>query len=263
MQNRLYIITLFILILLTGVRQSAAQERLTPADAEDVAIAFYKTGGLVPNFKNWIEEREPYNLTPLALRPQVMEEELLRLNTAYKNFNPEKDFLIVKTTALLKTQKNVVVVTDEQGEETEKNEYELIIRFDQKSDVLYFPYQFLEQNIMIVPLKLKDLKTTPLNKLDFERIRGATSENIPVPFILRLRAQKADIEQPYEVDGFDQWALSTEVVSMETWNENGSLLWEYSAPWYVSPHSEKIHKLYDEREKQELEFDETKAVIIQ
>ena len=242
---KLFSFTTIILILFSFSAQ--AQQDQKASTAEDVAIAFYKLGGITPKFTNWITEIDPYIHTPVARRPMVMEQERERLNKAYQNFRASEDFLIVLTKANLIPTAHQERIKDKEGKQEIIKHYNLEIDFGQNVDLFYIPYEFAGQNFMVVPDKIQSLTHHTLHEFDYNRIRTNTTQKKAVPLILRLKPYDADIEKPYNVDGLDQWALKAEIVSMETWDRKGSLIWEYSAPWYVSPNSKKIKKLYQER----------------
>lgn len=216
---------------------AAAQEKINIANAEDIAIAFYKTGNIVPNFKNWVTEREPYSLTPFARRAKVMESELLRLNTAYQSFNPKKHLLSIRTAVHLNTN----IIQNTEGEDI----YNLTLQLDKSNDVFYLPYKFLDQNFMLIPQKLQSLKARTISKVEYERIKSLPSIKDGYPLIINLKPKKADFKHPYDVDGLAQWAFTTDIASMEVWDTKGGLIWEYTAPWYISPYQQKIKSLYN------------------
>ena len=110
--------------------------------AQDVAIAFYKTGDTVPNFKNWVEETEPYKTTPLAKRPQVMETELTKLQKAYQAFSPTKDYLLLRTYVSLKPKMVEPVPSEDLSQENMEPSYSMDITFSNAPEALYFPYDF-------------------------------------------------------------------------------------------------------------------------
>ena len=216
-----------------------AQTRIKFSSTEDVAIAFYKTGNVVPNFESWIKARPPYNETPWARREMMMEQEKSRLQLAYKNFNPEEDFLVVRTSVGLDPQEH----TDEKGVKT----YTLPITFTEAPEALYFPYDFMNERIVIVPHKLDIIMNGNISSNQYELVKEAVRVSAKNTMIVRLKPIKADLSKPYKIDGMDQWALTAEVVSMEVWSQQGRLLWEYTAPWYVSPNTKKLNNLFEER----------------
>lgn len=214
-----------------------AQKRLKFSTSEDIAIAFYKTGSVKPNFERWIKERAPYNLTPWARREKMMEQELSRLNLAYRNFKPEEDFLLVRTFVTLSPEQS----TDAKGKET----YTLPIAFSKAPEALYFPYDFLEERIVVMPHKLDMMMNSQIDKNQYDFIKKGIRNSAKNVMIVRLRTMEADTSRPYEIDGLNQWVLKAEIVSLEIWNRQGSLLWEYTAPWYVSPNTVKLNSLYN------------------
>jgi hypothetical protein len=215
-----------------------AQGEHSYATAEDVAIAFYKTGGVVPNFDRWIKQREPYIRTPWARMDEVYAQEMSRLQLAYRNFNPESDYLMVRTFVRLNTYK-------EAGPEG-KMTYRLKATFSNAPDALYFPFDFLEERIIIMPNKIDVLMDSAITKAEYDFITEALPHSAKNSMIVRMKAKKGNVNQPYEIDGMQQWVLTADIASMEIWSKQGRLLWEYSAPWYISPNTLQLHNLYEE-----------------
>lgn len=227
-------------LLLSGfVSLAYAQNLLKFATSEDVAIAFYKSGGTVPNFERWIKETEPYNLTPWAGRAEMMQQEKSRLNLAYRNFDKDKDYLNIRTYVLLDPKEHI----DEKGQKT----YSMKMIFSEAPEALYFPYEWLGERIVIMPHKIDKLMHTSLTEAQYDFIMRALPSSAKNTMIVQLKATEGDLSRPYQIDGLPQWVLKAEVVSLEVWSKQGSLLWEHTASWYVSPRTKKLNNLYNDR----------------
>lgn len=223
-------------ILLTST-QTQAQKRQKYSSTEDIAIAFYKTGNVIPNFEKWIKQREPYTLTPWARMEGVYKQELSRLNLAYKNFDPKEDHLLIRTFVRL----NPIKETDMEGNET----YRLQMTFLRAPEAMYFPYDFLGERIVVMPHKLDLHMNSAITKAEYELISETVPHSAKNTMVVRLLAKEAKTKRPYEIDGMQQWLFTADVVSLEVWSKLGRLLWEYTAPWYVSPNTKKLNNLYD------------------
>lgn len=240
-RTKIIFIALFFLLggILLNIAYSQAQNRVKFSSAEDVVIAFYKTGGIVPNFENWIKERDPYKHTPVARRPRVMAEQLNRLRNAYQNYNPSEDHLILRTAVSLEPNE----IVNEAGEKT----YTLQTKFTAAPEALYFPYDFMEQRISLIPINIEKILMSALSQEKFDFLNENLRQSSQNTMILRLRPKKAETNKPFEIDGVVQWGLSAEIVSAEIWSKRQRLLWEYTAPWYIAPAQQKIQNLYTDR----------------
>lgn len=242
------------LLLLVGLSLSAnAQKRLKFSSTEDIALAFYKTGGIIPNFEHWIKERKPYNLTPWGRREKMLATEMSRLQLAYKNFTPKDDFLLIRTFVHITPEEHV----NDNGEKT----YSLSIVFSKAPDALYFPYNFLDQRIVLMPYKLETIMNSEINETQYNFIQETTQASHKNTMVVRLRAKEADFSKPYEIDGLEQWVFKTKIASLEIWNKQNRLLWEYTAPWYISPNLSKLNKLFDGRPSSSSERGGVKALF--
>lgn len=228
----------FFLSFIAFVQTIHAQEKSNFATAEDVAIAFYKTANIVPDFKDWIKKQQPYSTTALARRPKIMEQELIRLKGLYSQYDPLTDILRIKTSSLILPFKT----NNDSGQEV----YGVSVILDPDKAIEYFPYEYLDRNIMLVPNKFKSMKAHSISKFEYERIKKMVKPKMRYPLMLNFLAKKADIDFPYEVDGIAQWAFSVDIASIESWTNEGRLIWEYSAPWYLSKNEMRIKNLYQE-----------------
>lgn len=219
-----------------------AQTNTKASTAEDVTIAFYKTGNIVPNFKDWIKEREPYRSTPLGRRPQIMGAEINRLSQKYKAFDTQQNLITVKTSATLQP----IEMPNGQNQ----SDYILNISLNDHKDVLYFPYEFLNQNIMMIPNNFDKAKAHIISKTQFTHIQSHLRKDKRNTLIIRLKADKADFKHPYMVDNLAQWSFKTNIASMAAWTDDDILIWEYTAPWHMSPQQQQMRQLYQNRPNQ-------------
>lgn len=235
----LAVFALLLGIILTPAPSHAQQKRLKFSTTEDIALAFYKTGGKVPNFERWIKEREPYNLTPWARREAMMKQEMSRLQLAYRNFNPTKDFLIIRTFVDLNPQEHI----SKAGEKT----YTLPINFSKAPDALYFPYDFLGERIVVMPNKIDLAMNSTISENQYKHIKESLRYSSKNTMIVRLRATEGDLSKPYMIDGIPQWVLKADIVSLEVWSSQGTLMWEQTANWYIAPETRRLNKLFNSR----------------
>ncbi len=241
-RHKIIAITLFSLFVLSfWTTKSYAQSRNQAASSEDVAIGFYKTGGVVPNFDRWIRKREPYINTPQAMRDKLYASEMDRLQLAYHNFNPEKDDLLVRTSSLLK----IAETEDFEGNKT----YSLNAEFKLVPDALYFPYDFIDERIALMPYGLEEIMKSEITAQQYEFIKKNAKKFTQLTTIIRMKPFEADFSKPYKIDGIGQWVFKTKIASIEYWNSGDNLVWEYTAPWYTSPHIIDIQNLYKDRPK--------------
>ncbi len=214
-----------------------AQEQSKLSNDENVAIFFYKAGGLVPNFDRWIRERPPYKTISPARRNQVFLKEKKRLQKKYQTLNLSKDYISIKTFVRLLPE----MLTNKDG----KKSYFVKVIFDQGLDVFYFPYIFLEERIAVVPDQLQKHMSAEIESYQYDFISSYATGSSTFPMNIQLRVLQADLSQPYKMDGVEQWVLLTDVVSLDVWNQSNRLLWQYTAPWYISSETKDLYSLRD------------------
>ena len=170
---------LFSLLLLLLPSETMAQGITKFSTSEDVAIAFYKTGKTIPNFERWIRQSEDYRATAVARKPEKLEKELARLQQKYSSFNPETDFIILRSYVRLIPNKT----QDEKGED----QYSMAIEFLNAPDALYFPYDFLGERIAVMPYRLDTIMKPEISFHEFEQIKKNIRLSAKNTMIVRLR----------------------------------------------------------------------------
>lgn len=214
-----------------------AQKRPQFLTDEDAAIAFYKTGGIVPNFERWIKQRDPYRHTQPTRRPDVFDAEMARLQQRYQAFYPRK--------TLIKVQTSVTVSLLQTQDDNQQPVYHIKSQFALAPDANYFPYKFLGERIIIAPDKIDQAMQGTLTALEYQNAINTSQSSKDHRMIVTMVTKKADLSKPYKIDGIDQWILVTDIISLEIWNKYGQLIWQYTKPGYLSPNAEQINKLYD------------------
>lgn len=217
-----------------------AQKRYEFSNTEDIAIAFYKTGGVIPNFERWVKERDPYIHTPWARREDVLKSETARLSLAYRAFKPKSDFITIRTFVNLTPQKHINPVD-------KKETYTLTIQFTEAPDALYFPYDFLGERIVLMPYEINKIFKAAINPNQYNFIEENLRQSPKNTMIIKMRTREADLSRPYKIDGLDQWVLKTDIITSEVWSKSGRLLWEYTEDGYISPQQQKLNNIYEER----------------
>lgn len=217
---------------------------------EEIVIAFYKTGGAMPNFEKWIKEREPFRTTAPARRPQMLERETVRLKNMYTAFDPRRDFLTIRTDARARA------VEHADPADPARMVMALNIHF-LAGDADYFPYDFMGERFAVVPKDLADYMMPRLEKGQYDYLKAVLENGKPVTFILQLRPLTADMNAPFDLDGTGggpdakdgkgQWMFLTDIASMSVWNKAGTMLWEYTAPWYITPVRDSLLELHTDK----------------
>lgn len=223
---------------------------LRPSTTEEIVIAFYKTGGAVPNFDKWTKEREPYRTTPLARRPAMLERETVRLKNMYAAFDPRRDFLTIRTDA------RAHATEQPDPADPARTTMALNIEF-LAGDADYFPYDFMGERFAVVPKDLSDYMRPHLEKGQYDYLKAVLGNGKPVTFIMQLRPLTADLNAPFNLDGTGggpdakdgkgQWMFLTDIASMSVWNKAGTMLWEYTAPWYITPVRDSLLELHTDK----------------
>lgn len=240
MNSRRHTNPLFLLMVffsLTVLTPSAQAVEIPASTPEEVAIAFFKTDGITPNFEFWARNSDTFKRTAPTRVAKYVEGEKRRLSDIWHNYNPEEDFIVVKTRVDL----NISARTPKD----QPQEYWLNIQFIE-GDPSYFPIIYQNYKFALIPQKMETLLRQSLKREQFDVLHqslGATQGYADL--YVQLKPVRAHTNQPFIVDGEERWMLLCDVIGMEIKREKSEdAIWNYSADWYVSPVREELQDLY-------------------
>jgi hypothetical protein len=216
----------------------AFAQDMAPSTGEDVALAFFKAGNAKPDFDLWAKSSKDYIVAAPVAAADILYEEKQRLMRKWRAFNAGAGVLYVEAVVdvALKTTVN------KDGDE----EYWMSMAFTE-GDVTYFPYNFLEYDFAVYPQKIEQLMTERLQKPQYD-LMFADFKNKPVGkayLSFQLKPVRSDMEQPYEIDGKEQWVLLCDIASLSLLSVNTrQSFWSHASDWYVSPTTQKMQELY-------------------
>lgn len=233
---------LFILMLTVG--SNAAHAQLDVSSAEDVAFVFFKTAGSPPDFDKWAKETKEYKVAAPAFAANVANKEKQRLMRRWQD--------IEQRAPSLETRMDVPVVLHHEISQEGAEHFWMSIKLPE-NDIFYFPYSFHEYSFAVMPEGLEKVKLQPLQKAQYELMLSAFDNQLQgnAALYVLMYPVKAYMDQPYEIHGKEQWALITRVaaLSLKATRTQASL-WDYSAPWYLSPKEREVRGLYEEENSQ-------------
>ncbi len=200
----------------------AQNERIRLSSPEDVAIAFYRTANITPDFKIWVWDRSPYVDTPAAKRKQVFEEELARLQQAFLSFNKRRDYLTLRIPVDINLSEN-------------GDEYNLDMKIKGVEQANYVSYPFLTMEFAIFPFNMDKIMNSKIDFDLYDRLRTLQQEKQTPYLVVVNEVTQADPSRPYEIEGASRWVLKTKIQFMTLYTQSGQVLWEYLAPSTLSP----------------------------
>ncbi len=236
MKLLLSLIVTFAIVSLNGAHAQFTLQTSTP---EDVAIAFYKKGGKIPNFDTWIIGQPPYNSTPWAMREKVLYDEKLRLVEKYQEYDPENGLIKIRVAVKIDFE----AIPDAKDMNILHNI--MIISYKNVGDESYYPYKFLDQYITVVPSNMKAYTSAALDDEEYEYIKNKLNKSRNPSAYIELKPSVTDHEAPHNIDGLDQWIMTADIVSYLIIDDSGSIIWEKTAPWYIAPQTRDLNNLYD------------------
>lgn len=237
MISRLLFPILFFLLLCLPLVANA-QMKVKPSSEEEVAIAFFKTADTNPDFEKWARGSREFKSIASARVPEYLYDEKQRLMREWQKYDSQDPIIDVKSNVHLE----IKAVQDQEGVDS----YWMYISFG-RDDAVYFPYEYQDYKIAVIPQMIETLMIQPLQKEQYlmmqEDMEGKRAGDAFI--YLQLKPVKAYIHQPYKIDNKDQWALLCDIATMsiKSWRTDAPL-WNYSADWYTSPVTKELKDLY-------------------
>jgi hypothetical protein len=247
------ILSAILLSLIFCAASAMAQAPEKTSSSENVAIAFFKTGNVQPDYTRWAMKAVKHSMVQKTREKEYLEKETGRLSALWNAYDPAKDMLSVKTKVDVKLATEVTKAGDVS--------HSMTISF-QKGAADYFPFKFQDYMIALVPQKLGETLIQPLSLEQFNLIHasfeGSSGQGI---LYLSLKPVKADMTRPYEMDNHEQWMFVTDIAGMSLQDHNGSPLWDYSAPWYVTPTTADVQQMFTRHKDEEKAEDAAEGII--
>lgn len=233
-----------ILILLITAGSHPANAQMSVSSDEDVAFVFFKTAGSPPDFDKWAKETKEYKVAAPAFAATVAGKEKQRLMRRWQD--------IENRTPSLETKMDVPVTLHHEMLAEGEERFWMSIKLPE-NDIFYFPYSFYDYNFAVMPEGLEKLKLQPLQKAQFDLMFSAFGnqpQGTAALYVL-MYPVKAYMDQPYDIHGKEQWALITKVAALSLKvAQTQASLWDYTAPWYLSPKEKEVRSLYEDENTQ-------------
>ncbi|MCF8495981.1 MAG: hypothetical protein K9G62_04855 [Alphaproteobacteria bacterium] len=208
--------------------KSEAQESEALSDYEKTVFSFFKLTNGTPDFKKIIEVLDRYvKENSKYVKNKIYEKENLRLKWGFGSYEPDKDYIKIKTKIFVQITPDFKVPM-------------LNFKFMNAQDdkLPYFPYPYGYEWITIMPNDMEKFQYLPLTKdhykkikpfFDFKRLYDATME-------LHVRPVAASNAEPMIVDGVKQWPVFADIASItftyDAPDGQKIVLGSYEAPWY-------------------------------
>lgn len=215
---------------------------------EQGVLAYYKITGRKNDFEKKIKASDQFaelnkSKATAAAAQQYLEEELLRLQWGLGTFNPEKDFLKIKT----KLQSSILKDGDK---------YYIASNFPGRSAINppYFPYNMLGVNVALMLHNIEKYMLIEISEEQKNRIAGYlpdTQDKHEIQLNIVYRVISGD-KEPIMLDSIEQQMMLGDIAKFElilpVFHQSQDLtLWEYTADWYLSSDEQDLLKILEGR----------------
>jgi hypothetical protein len=188
---------------------------ITPSHGKDIAFAFTKLSGKIPDFKGILEQSPAFQTADQATKNKMILEDIPIFEMEFHNLDITTKPIIIRTNVTTKAS-----VGTNNG---------LIVEFgnDTKTPV-YFPYHWGGQNYAVLVHGIDTFKLLPMTMETASNTSRKIKNNRAI-LILELKPHSADALRPMVLDGIAQYLLLTEIKRARLVNEYYEVLWEYKS----------------------------------
>lgn len=240
--RKFYIPFLAFLCILAGAAHAA--NNYTFSDSEKAAFAFFHFAKGTPAYEGWVQNSAPYMNAPEAQKPNVYEQEMLRLKWGFGTLDITREDLRIKTDVLLQLNhdKDVDVLN-----------FKFVNSGSQ--EIPYFSYPYGKEWIAVVVNDLGDYTTVPLNTDESAKIRQRLEQGkvYQGKVSLRVRPVSSDSTKPLQLDNTEQWLMLAKVSGIEFLMPDSAgqetALWAYSNKAMLTETEQMLMPLLEKAEQ--------------
>lgn len=203
-------------------------------ESEKVGFAFYRLTSTLPDFRDWITPSDIYKNAKSSHRPDVMQQEISRLQQGFLNFYADQTPLTIRTAATVQLQETP----------TEKS---LNITLTNAPNPLYFPFNVGELGLGLILNGIDQSMNIPVSAAEYEHIKlllrvRDPEQMTPVQLELIAFANTADSHEPLVADNLVMFPVLAEPVVTALWKVGDTpvLLWERVTEGYATNRQQEL-----------------------
>ncbi len=217
------------------------------SETEKVGFAFYHLIKRPPPYDSWIVARDDYKAAKPHNRLVIMDLQRQRLREGFEHYFPDQDVITLNLKIGVRGTDNEDYAKDQALQEAGLSKM-IDIKFSQNDEPPYFTFPVGDLWVGLIPENIDRLSRQYLTPEQFTRFcngTGACAGSFrPTEVQLVLRPEKADAKEPILVNDIPVWLMMSEVASIAFLAKDGSMLWEYTAPWYDRQRASELMTLF-------------------
>lgn len=213
-----------------ALKARAAVEESPPLD---IVFSFYKKIGVAPDFEEWVKKTKDYMDASPVFKPEFLQREAGILQNAFNDFDPKEDLITVSGEA------DIILLYDP----NRKSGY-LDIKPQEKLNQDMISYQYGEDFFALIPTDLGDLLSFQIDENAHEKLKPAARTRRNLTLAVQFYIHQADGTEPLMMEEKPHWLLDARVVSISLLDRRDTLLWQYAAPWYITPTTKDLKALH-------------------
>lgn len=231
-----YCLLLLVSLCLQTQRQAHAidyfDDRIT--EEERAVFAFFKAGGISPDYDKWIKGGEAYFAVSEKYKDDFFLQENLRLGRGYTKFDPNIDFLSISAP--------IIVRLSDQDDKQHKVEFSFFQNVRSYTPTFDFPY-VKGEIISLVVNQLGYFSSLEIPDAQYEYIRARVPDSDDLfrgVLEMKVRVKSSDMSKAYPIDyRHSRWIMVGEIAYIKcrlpSVRDGEVVLWDHSASWYRPP----------------------------
>lgn len=230
-----YRITCFLLsciavfvFLLPKAEASDFYSKVTPK--EEVALLFYKLLKTEPDFDTLAKESDWYKEAKKDDKPSILRKRSGQLQEKYYN-DPLSGSIITLTG----------IVNVRSGKKYDQDG--LFVDF-LNNETPYFPFQFKEMSIALIPDGIENFMFIPMEKLDAKYVEHQTIDSHEAILFMEIRPWAANSDNIEMLDDHPFFLMLGSIARFVLYNKQREQIWYYKADWYTTSSENVLRRLY-------------------
>lgn len=217
------------------------------SETEKVGFAFYHLINKTPPYMDWIAARTDYIKSTPGERMRIMDYERPRLRDGFANYQVDREMILVKLPLLYTLTDNPDYHTDPDAQSKGLTKRLLISLPD--SQTPYFPFQVGKFWVGVIPQGLEKSMPVDLTEEEYDKLAHGIVEktkfkNKSIITTVLLKPIVADDKKPMVENNMPVFLLMSDIATLSIRNVGETLLWGYTAPWYLGAKSQELMTLH-------------------
>lgn len=241
---------LLLAVAILGHPAHALLDRGKFSETEKAGFAFHFLSGIKPDFESWVKKTDRYKDARTVEKQQILNDDTYRLQEGYHKYHPDEDLLHIEAPAQVRFRDyNGRPLYNDAGEQRTRHVIITIPGINSGA----IPFEVDKLWVAVVAKDYDFFINLYLTEKEYQKFindldrKTVYHYNFSVVVDIFLRPVDVDMRAPVLIDDQEMWLMLAEIGSFIIWQRNHKkIIWEASAPWFVSDTSRDLLDLYSD-----------------